>query len=204
MVDSLGSDLSLLFSDWSAPLSPVDNGRLLDFIRVLLEWNVRINVTGARERSDVVGEHFPDSLALFSLVPAGSRLVDVGSGGGLPAIPFAILRPDCQVTLVEPRAKRVAFLKTAVRVCKCSNVLVVRQRMEDCESHCFDVASSRATFPPLEWLASARELVVPGGRTIVLSTVEVSPRPSGLLLIGHLNYKTRNGSVRWAGSYCST
>src|SRR4029079_16814605 len=85
------------------------------FWSLLLTWNARINLTGAGTRDELLGEHFPDALAMASLVPPGARLVDVGSGGGLPAVPLSVLRPDLGLTLVEPRAKRVAFLRTAVR-----------------------------------------------------------------------------------------
>ena len=204
MFDAESCGVSLMLRKWSVSVSPADEVRLLEFIRLLLEWNVRVNVTGARNASEVVGEHFPDSLALFRLVPPGVRLIDIGSGGGLPVVPFSILRPDCLVTMVEPRAKRVAFLKTVVRVLQCSNLKVFRQRMEECERHLFEVACSRATFSPFDWLTSAPALLAPGGRTIVLSTGEVSPCPSGFSLLDSLDYQTSNGSVRWAGSYCST
>ena len=175
------------------------------FVHLLLHWNARVNLTGARDAAELLGDHLPDSLAMCRLVPSDAGLVDVGSGGGLPAIPFALLRPDCSVTLVEPRAKRVAFLNTAVRVCGLRNVLVFRGRVQDLtQSRSFHVASSRATFSPSEWLALAPPLLLEGGRMIVFSGAEGLPVREMALLVDSLTYSTARGSPRWVGSYCST
>ena len=82
----------------------------------------------------------------------GKRWVDVGSGAGAPAIPLALFVPELELTLVEPRSKRVAFLRTALGVVGRSDVKVVRGRSEELGPAGFDVALSRATLPPLEWL----------------------------------------------------
>ena len=63
----------------------------------------------------LVGEHFPDAFALARKLEQPARVIDVGSGGGLPAIPLALLRPRLAITLVEPIAKKAAFLRTAIR-----------------------------------------------------------------------------------------
>jgi 16S rRNA (guanine527-N7)-methyltransferase len=140
--------------------------RVAVFGQLLLRWNARINLTGARSSEELLREHFPDSFAMAALVPPASSLVDVGSGGGLPALPFALLRPDVSVTVVEPRAKRVAFLRTAVRELGLA-VAVVSGRAEEVNDR-FAVASSRATFPPPEWLKVGADLVHPGGEVLFL------------------------------------
>src|SRR6185295_9811748 len=106
-----------------------------------------INLTGARTLDELAADHLPDAFALAEAVPPGAALVDVGSGGGLPALPFAVLRPDVRLTLVEPRAKRVAFLRTAVRELGLAGELVAGHAA-DLPAGAFDVAASRATFPP--------------------------------------------------------
>jgi 16S rRNA (guanine527-N7)-methyltransferase len=178
--------------------------QVLIFFRLLLEWNRRINLTGAKSIAELEDEHLIDSVALAYLIPAGARVVDVGSGGGLPAIPFSIVRPDCNVTLVEPRAKRVAFLHTAARVLGGSRLKVVNGRDEDLLACTFDVAVSRATYPPKEWLEQGRRLVVAGGEVIVLSPARPSLDEAGVRVVKEVEYSTRQGVPRWAGSYCST
>jgi len=103
--------LARLAEEWKFPLSPETTKRVIEFCRLLIAWNVRVNLTGARTVAEVVGEHVVDAFAMARLVPPGSSVVDVGAGGGLPGVAFAILRPDARLTMVEPRAKRVAFLR---------------------------------------------------------------------------------------------
>jgi 16S rRNA (guanine527-N7)-methyltransferase len=168
--------LESLASGWGVPITDDQVARLLHFAELLLQWNVRINLTGARSLATLVDEHLPDSFAVASVLDAPARVVDVGSGGGLPAIPLAILRPALQIRLVEPLGKRVAFLRTAVRELGLgSAVLVDARRAEDLigsPEGAVDVALSRATLPPAEWLALGLRLVRPGGRVLLLTVPE--------------------------------
>lgn len=178
----------------------MDGERIGEFVRLLLKWNVRINLTGARSAEDVVGEHLIDSFAMAGFVPEGARVVDVGSGGGLPAIPLAILRPECFVTMVEPRGKRVAFLRTAVRELGCGHSEVVHGRVDSIPRHVYGVAGSRATFEVSQWLEVARDLVVRDGRIVAFASSAV-PAVSGLALSASVSYLTSGGGRRWAGAY---
>jgi 16S rRNA (guanine527-N7)-methyltransferase len=102
--------------------------------------------------------------------------VDVGSGGGLPALPLAVLCPALAIRLVEPIAKKGAFLRTAVRELSLgARVAVSVQRAETLAPTTFDVALSRATLPPLAWVELAGQLVSPGGRAFVLASAATDP-----------------------------
>ena len=203
-VDETVVAISDLARKWSFALTSDVATRVSAYVDLLLKWNTRVNLTGARSVADVLGDHLPDSFALSRFVPEGTAVVDVGSGGGLPGIPLAILRSDCRITLVEPRAKRVAFLNTATRVCGCSNAVVFRSRLEGCDLARFSVAISRATFSPDEWLRVGPPLLVPGGRIILLTTTKGPSNADGLRLVDSLQYETASNTVRWAGCYCST
>ncbi len=74
-----------------------------------IKWNSSLNLTGARTVGDLVQEHLPDAFVLSQVVGTLKSLIDVGTGGGLPAVPLAILRPEVQIQLVEPRAKRLVL-----------------------------------------------------------------------------------------------
>jgi 16S rRNA (guanine527-N7)-methyltransferase len=151
---------------------------------------------------DLVEEHLPDAFALSRLVPVGARVVDIGAGGGLPTVPFALLRPDCRITLVEPRAKRAAFLGTALRSLKGAGVVdLLRGRDTDVESGLFDVAVSRATFPPPDWLGLAGRLLAPGGRAVTFSSCVLEEDLGSLVLVDSVSYRTGRGAARWAGAY---
>lgn len=190
--------------EWGISVDEEAAKGLFRFMTLLLQWNQRLNLTGAPDLRELCGEHLVDSYALSRLCPPASDLVDVGSGGGLPALPFAILRPDCRVTLVESRAKRVAFLRNAVRECGLGSVAVLRTRVEDLAPARFSVAASRATFKAETWLAVAARLLVADGRAIVFSVARADVIESKVKLVDSIGYCTAAGAPRWSGSYCFT
>jgi 16S rRNA (guanine(527)-N(7))-methyltransferase RsmG len=141
------------------------------YFELMLQWNKAVNLTGAASVKALALEHLPDSLALAEILPANAKLIDVGSGGGLPAIALKILRPDIAVTLVEPRAKRVSFLRTSLRETAITATVVPDRLMEPPQSAFlgqFDAAISRATFAPETWLKLGIPLVRPGGLVVAL------------------------------------
>jgi len=201
MQDDTAAGVLSLAKRWSFPLQPGVSEKICLYLAQLLRWNERVNLTGARDFRELLGDHLPDSFALAKVCPQGANLVDVGSGGGLPAVPFAIFRPDCQTTLVEPRAKRVAFLRTAVRECELSEVSVLRARVEDLQESSYSVASSKATFSPEKWLQTAPRLLVPGGLAIVFAADREAVRPSSATLVNSIAYATLGESERWCGCF---
>jgi 16S rRNA (guanine527-N7)-methyltransferase len=181
-------------------LSGPQRAGLKAFCELLLLWNARINLTGARTREELEGEHLVDAVAMAALAPPGARVVDVGSGGGLPAIPFALLRPDVALTMVEPRAKRVAFLRTAVRAAGVrAEVLPGRLEEVGLEERGFDVASSRATFAPKEWLQLGPRLA-PLVVVLAARGADVE-QETGSVLEREVVYQTGRGHPRWAGAF---
>jgi 16S rRNA (guanine527-N7)-methyltransferase len=99
-------------------------------------------------------------------------VIDVGSGGGFPALIVAALRPALAVRCVEPIHKKTAFLSAAVRSLKLGNVTVVTRRVDEGLDHGFDAAFSRATFALDEWLALGERLVRSGGMVIGMEARE--------------------------------
>jgi 16S rRNA (guanine527-N7)-methyltransferase len=118
------------------------------------EWNARVDLTAARTADELVDLMVADAAAL---VPVARELrleswVDVGTGAGAPGLPLALLAPELRMTLVEPKAKRVAFLRTVLGRVGRADVRVVRGRSDELGAASHDVAISRATLPPPEWL----------------------------------------------------
>jgi 16S rRNA (guanine527-N7)-methyltransferase len=152
---------------------------------LLLRWNRRVNLTSVTDPAAVAEVHLVDSSLAAIGLGEGERLVDVGSGAGLPGLVVAVLRPDVAVTLVEPTAKKVAFLRAAVEATGCRNVEVVRGRDVDLPGAAWDRAVSRATMEPAEWLRSGARLVPPGGRVgaMVAAEGKLPTAPSGLALV---------------------
>jgi 16S rRNA (guanine527-N7)-methyltransferase len=146
--------------------------RAAEYARLLATDGTVRGVIGPREISRLWDRHLLNSAAIASLVPAGARVVDVGSGAGLPGIPLALVRPDLAVTLLEPLARRVAFLTECVQRLGLDTVTVVRGRAEEGpirrELGGADVVTARAV-APLDRLAGwCLPLLRPGGRLLAM------------------------------------
>jgi 16S rRNA (guanine527-N7)-methyltransferase len=177
-------------------LPAVARERLVAYSGLLLSWGDRINLTAAKSREVLIGDHLPDSFAIAARLErrgaAAGEVVDVGSGGGLPAIPLALLRPNDRFTLIEATGKKVAFLRTAVREMGLSDRVRVEHRRVGHpgeEVGAFDVATSRAMLAPAEWMALARHLVRVGGSVFCLSTAELAAPVEGLGLVEQASYR---------------
>lgn len=186
--------------DWAARfglgLSLEARDRLLEFAQLLLSWGDRINLTAARSVAELVGDHLPDSFAIAARLAtrgeAPKGVIDVGSGGGLPAIPLALLRPGDRFTLVEATGKKVAFLRTAVRqLALGGRVQVEHRRIEGGADEVgeFDVATSRAMLAPPEWLTVARKLVRVRGTIFCLGTRALGAVGEGLTVVNEQAYR---------------
>jgi len=125
---------------------------LAAYLAELDRWRRRMNLTG-RLSSEELADHALESLAGLEAIAQGSRLVDVGSGAGFPGLPIGIVRPDVFATLAEPRAKRAAFLRHAVRKLQLPRITVFEGRIEDSPDR-YDVAVTRAVGGFDRWLAS--------------------------------------------------
>jgi 16S rRNA (guanine527-N7)-methyltransferase len=168
-----------LAAAWNAPCGDSQIAALLSYAELLLRWNARINLTAAPSIDVLVTDHFSDSFALARKLEQPARVIDVGSGGGLPAIPLALLRPDLAITLVEPIAKKVAFLRTAIRELVLGDRVLVHVGRGEAVARetprAFDVAISRATLAPARWLVLGAKLVRAGGRVFALTAADALP-----------------------------
>jgi 16S rRNA (guanine527-N7)-methyltransferase len=148
--------------------------RLGDYLARLLAMNELMNLTAIKDPLEVWDRHVLDALTLVPLLAelgAGSRLVDIGSGGGVPGIPLAIVRPDLQVTLVEATQKKAAFLTAVSAAIGLSNVSVRAERAEQ-----LGKADLRGAFDAV----TARAV----GRLVMLVPLTVPfVRPGGLVLL---------------------
>ena len=110
-------------------LTEAQSDKLLDYLDLLQKWNKAYNLTAVRERPAMLTQHLLDSLSIVPHLPPGD-LLDVGSGGGLPGIPLAILQPERSITLVDTVGKKVAFLKQAAMTLGLKNLQAVSTRIE--------------------------------------------------------------------------
>jgi 16S rRNA (guanine527-N7)-methyltransferase len=148
--------------------------KLLAYIALLDKWNRTHNLTAIREPERMVTHHLLDALATLPHLPEAAtlRLIDVGSGGGLPGVPLAIARPQWRVTLLDSNRKKAAFLRQAIAELAFANVAIAAMRAEDyIPDTPFDVAISRAFADLGQFAAAARHLVRPGGHLFAMKGV---------------------------------
>jgi 16S rRNA (guanine527-N7)-methyltransferase len=116
------------------------------YIPLLERWNRSISLTAVTNSLDILRFHFGESMFAAAAIPIlNGRLADVGSGAGFPGIPLKLVIPSLSVVLIEPTAKKAAFLAEAIRVLGLENVEVYRGRFEDlAPSSGFDFVTARA------------------------------------------------------------
>jgi 16S rRNA (guanine527-N7)-methyltransferase len=128
-----------------------DPAGLLAWLDTLSTWNQKLDLTAARDDDELVDLMVADAAELAARVAQGARVVDVGSGAGAPGLALALLRPDLEVTLVEPMQKRAALLRMMKGSLPSARVTILQERGERVAGR-WDVALSRATLAPPRWL----------------------------------------------------
>jgi 16S rRNA (guanine527-N7)-methyltransferase len=180
------SGASELERELAAPglkLSDAQAATLYRYLDLLEKWNRVYNLTAIRERSRMVTHHLLDSLAVLPYL-RGPRVLDVGSGAGLPGIPIAIAAPALQVTLLESNHKKSAFLIQAVGELRLANARVVTERVEAWQTEQrFDTIVSRAFAELGEFVSLAGRLLARDGMLAAMKGVhpfeEIERLPQG-------------------------
>ncbi|WP_333877044.1 16S rRNA (guanine(527)-N(7))-methyltransferase RsmG [Methylobacter sp.] len=118
--------------------------QLLGFIKLIEKWNKAYNLTAIRNREEMARLHILDSLAIVPHIE-GKRIIDIGTGAGLPGIPLAICLPELDFTLLDSNAKKTRFVKQVVLELKLKNVEVLHSRAEDYHpERAYDAVLTRA------------------------------------------------------------
>ena len=160
--------------------------KLLQFVALLAKWNRAYNLTAVREPAAMLPRHLFDSLAVLPHLQ-GPRVLDVGSGAGLPGIPLALARPDMQFTLLDSNGKKTRFMTQAVTELGLPNVSVVQSRVEDYRAPVsFDTVITRAFAAVAEVVAATGRLCAPQGQLLLMKgaypITELEALPPGYTL----------------------
>lgn len=103
------------------------------YLRELLKWNEKMNLTSVRSEKEIVLKHFLDSLSVFPHLPKISSLLDIGSGAGFPGIPLKMVQPSLEVTLIDSVRKKVDFQRHIIRTLGLKGIDAIHGRIQDKE-----------------------------------------------------------------------
>jgi 16S rRNA (guanine527-N7)-methyltransferase len=144
---------------------------LLSFLALLKRWNKVYNLTAIKGDDNMLTRHLLDSLSVVTAIK-GSRLIDIGTGAGLPGIPIAITNPHIQVTLLDSNAKRCRFLRQVQAQLKLDNVSIVQKRVEEYQpAEKFDNLLSRAFSSLHSFISSSAHLLAEDGQFIAMKGI---------------------------------
>ena len=153
-------------------VSSAQHEKLLDYLGLMFKWNAVYNLTSLRDPMQMVTHHLLESLAAVPAFAQAHNVLDVGSGGGLPGIVLAIVRPDMNVSMIDTVHKKTAFLTQVKAELALANVTVYTMRVEQLHvSDKFDVITSRAFADLSDFVNWSSHLLADGGRYIALKGV---------------------------------
>ncbi len=169
-------------------LTPETQTKLLDFVALLEKWNKVYNLTAVRDPRQMLTHHILDSLVILPFI-TGLRVLDIGSGAGLPGIPLALARPDLEFVLLDANAKKTRFMIQAIGTLGLRNVEVVHARVEKYQpERKFATLLARAFAEVAEIIDVAAHLCAPRGEFLLMKGVhpgaELDNIPVGFTVTG--------------------
>jgi 16S rRNA (guanine527-N7)-methyltransferase len=184
LADALAAGIRALGLDIAAAAQQ----RMLDYLALIEKWNKAYNLTAVREPQKMLTHHLLDSLAVLPHL-RGPRVLDVGTGAGLPGIPLALAHPDWRFTLLDSSHKKTTFLRQAVIELRLDNVDVVCARVETWNApQSFNTVVSRAFSEVAEFIALAGRLCAKDGVVIAMKGIypheELAQLPQAFRLCG--------------------
>ena len=162
--------------------------KLVAYVRLLEKWNRTYNLTAVREPEQMIPRHLLDSLAILPYVK-GPRVLDIGTGAGLPGIPLALARPDMNFVLLDSNAKKTRFVTQACAELGLKNVEVVNQRVDKYRPKApFDTIVSRAFSTITDMLVASRPVCGAAGQFLAMKGIypqeELAAMPPGYTVSG--------------------
>ncbi|UZJ43750.1 16S rRNA (guanine(527)-N(7))-methyltransferase RsmG [Marinimicrobium sp. C6131] len=174
MSDPLKARLKAGIAELGLAITETQTEQLLTYLQEFHKWNRAYNLSAVRDIDAMLDRHLLDSLSVLAHVQARTprRLIDVGTGGGLPGIPLAIALPDCQITLLDSNGKKTRFLFHVKTLLKLNNVAVENRRVEQFRpDQPFDIVISRAFASLADMVSGCEHLLAPEGLFMAMKGV---------------------------------
>ncbi|MDN2660151.1 16S rRNA (guanine(527)-N(7))-methyltransferase RsmG [Neptunomonas phycophila] len=169
----------------SLEVSATQLDQLVDYLGLLEKWNKAFNLTAIRNPEEMIDRHLVDSLSVLNIVQ-GPRIIDVGSGPGLPGIPLAICRPDLSVTTLDSNGKKTRFQNQVKLALGLDNLTIINGRAEQCEAEPFNEVISRAFASLSDMITWTRQLCATDGVFLAMKgqypAEEIAAMPEGIRL----------------------
>ena len=184
------ADLAAGIASLGLALDSGQRAQLAAYLALLAKWNKTYNLTAIREPARMVTHHLLDALSVVPHLPAVAsvRILDVGSGGGVPGIPLAIARPGWRFTLIDASSKKATFLTQAAAELGLANLTAVAGRVEDYRPPApFDVVVARAFADLRTFAETSMRHVVDGGVLVAMKGVhpheEIADLPPDVVVV---------------------
>jgi 16S rRNA (guanine527-N7)-methyltransferase len=171
-------ELRAAATDLGLDISSDQTNALLDHLALLQRWNATYNLTAVRDPSAMLRQHLVDCLAMVPALtrhrvanPGSRRLLDAGSGGGLPGVVLAVMLPDLDVTCVDTVGKKAAFVRQVAGALSLHHLHAVHARVEAMDSAPFDIVTSRAFASLADFTRLTEARLAPGGVWVAMKGV---------------------------------
>ena len=154
-------------------LSDLQLEQVYKYMKLLLEWNKTMNLTGITDPEEIIIKHFIDSLTVVNKIEKNNTIIDVGSGAGFPGIPIKIAFPETNILLLDSLNKRISFLNEVIEKLDLKNIKTIHGRAEDFGRdknyrEKFDIATARAVAPLNVLIEYLMPFVKMGGKCLCM------------------------------------
>lgn len=174
-------------------LSDLQLEQFYKYMKLLLEWNKIMNLTGITDPEEIITKHFIDSLTVANKIEKNNTIIDVGSGAGFPGIPIKIAFPETNILLLDSLNKRISFLSEVIEKLDLKNIKTIHGRAEDFGRdknyrEKFDIATARAVAPLNVLIEYLMPFVKIGGKCLCMkgsnSNEEIKNSDNAISLLG--------------------